>query len=430
MTSRFWFLGYNLFVLPLLFVIVKFSAFFNLNIRESLEKREGLWNRLAEAVSKRDWQKPLLWLHVASAGELLQAQPVIARCVSAGAECVLTYSSINACRWLERPRQAKIPGLLATEFLPPDTIWNARRLLGLLQPSRLVWVSYDLWPNLIWESYKQKIPQSLISGIVHADSGRTNNFAGRSFYHSIYECLEHILTVSEADRQRVLSAIPEHPQVEVMGDTRCDSVLERRDHLEIPELPPAAKEGFVFVAGSVWPPDEACIFPGLKEALTEFPELFLILAPHEPIEKHLKNAETFFAGIPMLRCSRISEASEEVRILLIDSVGILAGLYHSAKMTYVGGAFTTGVHNILEPAAMGAAVAFGPKHSNSTEALQMIEQKFAFCVNSSAEFRKLLFDLLADQERCLEFGKQAQEFVESQAGATDLCVPLLMAELS
>ena len=60
----------------------------------------------------------------------------------------------------------------------------------------------------------------------------------------------------------------------------------------------------------------------------------------------------------------------------------------------------------------------------------MIEQKFAFCVNSSAEFRKLLFDLLADQERCLEFGKQAQEFVESQAGATDLCVPLLMAKLS
>ena len=170
MTSRFWFLGYNLFVLPLLFVIVKFSAFFNLNIRESLEKREGLWNRLAEAVSKRDWQKPLLWLHVASAGELLQAQPVIARCVSAGAECVLTYSSINACRWLERPRQAKIPGLLATEFLPPDTIWNARRLLGLLQPSRLVWVSYDLWPNLIWESYNQKMPQPLISAMTRADS--------------------------------------------------------------------------------------------------------------------------------------------------------------------------------------------------------------------------------------------------------------------
>ena len=430
MTSRFLFVLYNLFLLPLLLGIVKLLAFSKTNIRESLEKREGQWERLADGVSKRDWQKPLIWLHVASAGEFLQAQPVIERCVAEGAECVLTYSSINAYRWLERPQQSKIEGLLATEFLPPDTLWNARRLLGLLQPSRLVWVSYDLWPNLVWEAHQQKIPQSLISAIVHSDSRRTGNIVGRSFYHSIYECLEHILTVSEADRQRILSAIPEHPKVEVMGDTRCDSVLERRDRLKIPELPQAAKDGFVFVAGSTWPPDEECIFSALKEALTEFPELFLILAPHEPTEKYLENAEKYFAGIPLVRWSNIPTSPEGVRILLIDSVGILAGLYHSAKMAYVGGAFTTGVHNILEPLAMGATVAFGPKHDNSTEALQMIEQKLVNTVKNSAEFRKLLFNLLADQESCLELGRQSRVFVESQAGAAELCVPLLMKDLS
>ena len=150
MTSRFWFAVYNLFFLPLFFGIVNLLAFFKTNIRESLEKRKNQWERLGDGVSKRDWQKPLVWLHVASAGEFLQAQPVIERCVAGGAECVLTYSSINAYRWLESPQQAKIPGLLATEFLPTDTLWNARRLLGLLQPSRLVWVSYDLWPNLVW----------------------------------------------------------------------------------------------------------------------------------------------------------------------------------------------------------------------------------------------------------------------------------------
>ena len=85
MSSRFWFLVYNLFVLPLLFGIIKLFAFSKANIRESFEKREGLWDRLADAVSERDWQKPLLWLHVASAGEFLQAQPVIARCVAEGA---------------------------------------------------------------------------------------------------------------------------------------------------------------------------------------------------------------------------------------------------------------------------------------------------------------------------------------------------------
>lgn len=430
MTTRFWFVIYNLIFLSLLSGTVKSLAPFRRNIKDSLEKREGLWERLENSVSKRDWQKPLLWFHVASAGELLQAQPLIDRCSAQGSECVLTYSSVNAFRWLQRPGQKETLNLLAAEFLPLDLIWNVRRLLGLLQPYRLIWVSYDLWPNLVWEAHRQKIPQSLISGIVHAASLRTSNFIGRSFYHSLYQCLEHILTVSEADRERVLSAIPEHPHVEVMGDTRCDSVLERRNNLGIPELPAAAKERFVFVAGSTWPPDEKCIFPGLKEALSKYPELFLIIAQHEPTEDHLRNTENYFAGIPMSRLSNVSSENEQIRILLIDTVGILAALYHHAQMAYVGGAFTTGVHNILEPAVMGAAIAFGPKHSNSMESLQMLEQKLAACVNNTTEFRNWMLDLLEDRNRCQQLGKQSREYVETQAGASEKCFPLLTADLS
>ena len=430
MTSRFWFLTYNLILLPLLSGIVRIFASYNSKISESIEKREGLWERLEVAVSKRDWQKPLLWFHVASAGEFLQAQPLIVRCIAEGAECVVTFSSVNAFHWLQRPDQTETQNLLAAEFLPVDKIHNIRSLLGLLQPSRLVWVSYDLWPNLVWEAHRQGIPQSLVSGIIHAGSLRTVNFIGRSFYHSLYECLEHILTVSEADSQRVLSAIPDHPQVKVMGDTRCDSVLERRNNLEIPQLPPAAKDSFVFVAGSTWPLDETCIFPGLQEALNKFPELFLVLAPHEPTEEHLKNAENFFSGTQMVRWSQVNTATLDVRILLIDSVGILAGIYHSAKIAYVGGAFTTGVHNILEPAAMGATVAFGPKHSNSMEALIMLEQKLATTVKNSSEFQNWLFDLLGNQELCDQLGRSSKEFVETQAGAAKICIPFLMDGLS
>ena len=430
MTSRFWFLTYNIFLIPLLSVIVNILASYHSKINESIEKRKGLWERLEEAVSKRNWQKPLIWFHVASAGELLQAQPLIVRCIAEGAECAVTYSSVNAYHWLHRPDQTETQNLLVTEFLPVDKIHNVRRLLGLLQPSRLVWVSYDLWPNLVWETYRQGIPQSLVSGIIHVGSLRTSFFAGRSFYHSLYECLEHILNVSEADSQRVLSAIPDHPQVKVMGDTRCDSVLERRDNIEIPQLPPAAKDSFVFVAGSTWPQDESCIFSGLQEALNKFPELFLVLAPHEPTEEHLENAENFFSGTPMVRWSHVTEAALDVRILLIDSVGILAGLYYSAKMAYVGGAFTTGVHNILEPVAMGAAVAFGPKHNNSMEALTMLEQKLATTVNNSTEFRNWIFDILGNQENCIILGRKSKRFVETQAGAADLCTPFLMNGLS
>jgi len=426
MAKRFWFVVYNFIFLPLLSWTVKILAPFRRNIKDSLEKREGLWERLENAVSNRDWQKPLLWFHVASAGELLQAQPLIDRCSAQGSECVLTYSSVNAFRWLQQPEQEKMGNLLVAEFLPLDLISNVRRLLGLLQPSRLIWVSYDLWPNLVWEANRQKIPQSLISGIVHASSLRTVSFAGRSLFCSLYQCLEHILTVSEADRQRVLSAFPEHPYVEVMGDSRCDSVLERRDSLQVPKLPAAAENKLVFIAGSIWPQDEKCVFPGLKDALESHSDLFLIIAPHEPTKDHLSNAENYFAGIPISRWSNMSIESEQVRILLIDSVGILASLYHHAQMVFVGGAFTTGVHNVLEPAAMGSTVSFGPKHSNSMESLQMLEQGLAACVRNAEEFQSWIHNLLEDRKHCMELGKKSKEFVEGQAGASERCLPLLV----
>ena len=225
----------------------------------------------------------------------------------------------------------------------------------------------------------------------------------------------------------MLSAFPEHTYVEVMGDTRCDSVLERRDNLQVPKLPTAAENKLVFIAGSTWPPDEKCVFPGLKDALESSPDLFLIIAPHEPTEDHLSDAENYFSGIPMSRWSNMSSDIEQVRILLIDSVGILAALYHHAQMVYVGGAFTTGVHNVLEPAVMGATVSFGPKHSNSMESLQMLEQGLAACVKNADEFHSWLFNLLDDRNRCKELGKQSRNYVEGQAGASERCFPLLVS---
>ena len=96
-------------------------------------------------------------------------------------------------------------------------------------------------------------------------------------------------------------------------------------------------------------------------------------------------------------------------------------------MVYVGGAFTTGVHNVLEPAVMGATVSFGPKHSNSMESLQMLEQGMAACVNNAEEFHSWLFNLLDDREHCKELGKQSREYVEGQAGASERCFPLLVS---
>ena len=105
--------------------------------------------------------------------------------------------------------------------------------------------------------------------------------------------------------------------------------------------------------------------------------------------------------------SSLKSASSENRILLIDTIGVLAGLYYYAHMVFVGGAFTTGVHNILEPASMKAKITFGPRYSNSIEAIEMVRQKLAFSVNSSNKFKELLIDSIINRERCKDLAKKS-----------------------
>ncbi len=425
----FWWAAYQLILLPTILALRLVSRF-NSRIRIAFAGREGSFTRLEQATSLRDLTKPLLWFHVASAGELLQAQPVIRRSVSAGCECLLTFSSVNARRWIERQGEEALENVLAAEFLPLDTPANAHRLLGLVQPSRIIWVSYDLWPNLLWTAAKLGIPQSLVSAIVHSGSARETRSWGRAFYRTLYRSLDTILTVSEADMLRIRKCVPEHPVLQVMGDTRCDSVLERRDRLKPLELPDAFRNGIIFVAGSVWPKDEECIFPVLKEALSDFPDLCLVLVPHEPTDAHLKKAESFFSASKPVRWSCRDQARSENRVLLIDTVGLLAGLYRAARLAYVGGGFTTGVHNTMEPAAMGLPVFFGPRHDNALEALLMVEKEIAFTVKNPGEFRTNLRRLLEDSEHCRFLGARASELIESQAGASELCVPFLLRNIN
>ena len=214
-----------------------------------------------------------------------------------------------------------------------------------------------------------------------------------------------------------------------MGDTRCDSVLERRDSLNIPNEIPFPKEATVFIAGSSWPEDEDCIFPGLEKALAKHQELYLILAPHEPSEDHLKNAEQYFKNHKICRWSNLENADEKPRIILIDSIGILAALYKIADLAYVGGGFTTGIHNTLEPLAMGTAISFGPKNKNSMEALQMLKLGLVTSVSNAAQFEQWLNGLLNDAIQIRKLCEASQEFIEKQAGAADRCLPYLWPKL-
>ena len=430
MTQKFWNFLYTWLLLPALLVLSRLLALKNAKIKNSLAGRVGLWSRLEAQIIHRDIHKPLLWFHVASVGEYLQAEPVIERCLQAGLEGAVTFSSISGYNWAKRTQSSGQMNLVVVEYLPVDFPRNIRRILAILQPALLVHVKFDLWPNLIWKAHAAGVPQFLLSATLQPHSLRVTSALGRSFYGTIYACLDGIFAVTEAHAQRFRRTNPSHPNIQTVGDTRYDSVLDRKQRLSPPQLPAGIEEKFVFIAGSSWPPDEALIFPALEAALQEFPDFLVMIAPHEPTEAHLAHGETFFKAWQPQRLTQLNANSSQLpRVILVDVVGVLSSLYQAGHLAYVGGAFTSGVHNVMEPCVMGMPVVFGPLYENSAEAIELLAQGVAFTFKETEGFHKILFRLLHDRSQCARLGKQATQMIESSAGVADQCFDLIQEKI-
>lgn len=431
MTQRIWRVCYSWLACPLGWLAVQLLAFKNQTLKESLEGRKGLWRRLDAQLAQRDQQKPLIWFHVASAGEFLQAQPVLERCIPHGFECAVTFMSVNGYKWVQNSKLRPDRRPVIVEYLPLDFARNMRRLLQKLQPAVIVYVNYDLWPNLLWEAHAAGIPQYLISATIQPRSKRWTSAIARSLYRTLYACLNGIFTVTEHDRQRFLTTNPEHPHIQMLGDTRFDSVIARKQTLSPPKLPAYIHDRFVIVIGSSSASDDAQIFAPLKEALQRYPYVFLMIVPHEPTEEYLQNGETFFQGFVSERLTTLQEHPAQIpRILFVDTVGVLSALYSAGSLAYVGGGFYPRVHNVMEPAIMGLPIIFGPIYDNSPEAIDLLRRGFAFTVKNTEEFRAKLFEFLDHPEKCRQLGQQAQQVIESQAGVAERCFELITANIS
>lgn len=415
--TAFWKGCYRFLLQPLFWQLLRWQSRRKPNLQEAIRQRHGLWRRLDDALQRRNWQQPLLWLHASSAGELLQAEPLLRLYAEQPVQVALSFTSVNAKRWLESGAMRLPKNVIWNDFLPRDTHPNARRLLAKLQPSALVFVSYDLWPQLVWTAQEQQIPQFLVSALVHEGSWRHDHPIGRSFFASLYGAMGRIAAISAMDAQRIHQSQPT-VSIEVMGDTRVDSVLMRRNSVQPPELPEEWQRATVFIGGSVWAADLECLGPTLHKALRQFPGLRLILVPHEPTPSHVGEIEALFAGHSTLRWSaRTDEALAQSRVLIVDALGILAGLYARAHIAFVGGAFTTGVHNVMEPAAWGLPTLFGPRFQNYVSALRFLEQGLAFSVSDSDELWEKLRPLLENPEEAQALGQRARALLEGESGA-------------
>lgn len=366
-------------------------------------------------------------MHAPSVGEGLQARPVLELMRARRPDVQLAYTFFS-------PSAEPLARSLAVDFsdyLPFDTAVGARIALDALQPTALVYAKLDVWPTLTGEARRRGVRLGLISGTVSPESSRGGAVA-RALLHDAYAALDAVGAVSSDDAARLIALGAVASRVRETGDTRYDQVaarargVDRRSPLLMPlRASPSASDTALtarptVVAGSTWPADERVLLPAWEAVRRAVVGGRLIIAPHEPTPTHLQAIEQWGRthGIALTRLG--APGQEHAEVVLVDRVGVLGELYALATVAFVGGGFhDAGLHSVLEPAAFGAPVLFGPRFMNARDAAQLQSCGGGVSIARIDDAIDVLSRWLIDPAARERAGRKARAMVEAGAGAAE-----------
>jgi len=382
--------------------------------------RRGVLERMeAWAREHRDPSRPLAWFHAPSVGEGHQARAVIQafRARRPDAQVVYTFFSPSAERFA-----ASAPADFA-DYLPLDAARDVRRALDALRPGVLAFNKYDVWPVLTREAASRGVRMLLLSATLPESSGRLRG-PSRALLAAAYGRLDAVGAISGEDAERFGRLGVAAERRGVMGDARFDQVWRRMETVDgASELLTrfADSDVPVLVAGSTWPADERHLLPAIAELAQKGCGVRLVLVPHEPTPEHVRQARRRMDELG-LSWTMIGDlrAGDTNPVVLVDRVGVLSDLYAVADVAYVGGGFgSAGLHSVLEPAAFGVPVLFGPRHANAREAGELVAAGGAFEVTSADGAERALAGLLDVYEVRTRAGAKAREYVRARLGAAE-----------
>ncbi len=361
-------------------------------------ERLGLYSPdLVEALRGRK----VLWLHNASVGELMAARPLLRRFRDAleGWKIVLSATSLTG-----RTLGNEVADADGAILLPLDFPACVARALDGIRPTMFVFTETEIWPNLLRGLRQRRVPAVLLSGRISPRAFRRYRYVAPFFRRVLADvAFFGMQSEAEAERVRALGAPPE--RVRVTGSLKLEAVSAS------PAIAIASDAPWWIAASTHAGEEEACAraFVSLR---SRFATLRLLLAPRHlgrlaEVEEVLRRHEIAF-----VRRSALLDGgwSGEPPVLLLDTLGELAGLYEGAVAAFVGGTLVpVGGHNVVEPARAGVPVLFGP-HIESVRAMasRLESSQGAILVRDARELEERLAELIADPVKARRMGEAAR----------------------
>ena len=379
-----------------------------------------------------------IWIHAVSVGEALTVRALVAdlKARYPGLRLFLSTTTIAG----QEVARRNLRDVDAVFYFPFDWAFVVRRTLTLVKPRIFIMMETEIWPNLLRVCHERGIRTVMINGRISARSYPRYRLV-RPFFRRVLAHVDRFGMQSEESARRLVDLGADQARVTVTGSLKFDSLelptttIHGKPRERVLRFFRITPNRTVIVAGSTMRGEEAAIlraFARIKAAQPASPSLsqpgpLLILAPRHP-ERFAEVDRLARAEFSAMRRSDLPiDAEPRVDVVVLDSIGELAQLYQLATAVFVGGSLVDhGGHNILEPAAFGKPIVFGPHMQNFKEIGEsFLANGAAVQVQSARELEDTLLDLVTDPVRRARLGAAARALVEANRGAKEKTLAII-----
>ena len=386
--------------------------------KKNLKELFGFYSNKIKALSDNN---KVIWIHAVSVGETVAASPVVKELKKELPQYKIIFSTTTYTG--QNMAQKIINDADAVIYFPFDLPFAVKRALKTINPELIMIIETELWPNFIKIAKNKEHKIIYANGRISDSSFRKYKYLG-SIMPDMLNDIDCLAMQSEQDKNRVIELGANSEKVLNLGNTKFDqnystiSETKKKDYLKKFQI---NKDRLVFVAGSTHADEEKNLIEIYKELKIDFPNLYFIVAPRD-IERAAE-IEVIFKrnNINSIKKTELKNQSpDKIDVLILNTIGELAQIYSLADLVFVGGSMMgKGGHNILEPAAQGKLVFFGPDMSNFKDSTELLlENKVGIQVENYDQLKERLTYYLKNKKELKNIGEKAKKIILENKGAS------------
>jgi len=387
--------------------LIKIASLFSKKAKLWCRGRKNVFPFLEERCAGKE---NVVWFHCASLGEFEQGKPLMEKLKQQDEKVTILVTFFSPSGF-EIKKNTPVADMVV--YLPTDTRKNAKKFIQMVKPQKVFFIKYEFWFNYMVELAKNNIPFYYVSAIFRENQYFFKRY-GKWFLKQLKKCsfffVQNEKSKELLQKHKIENAI-------VAGDTRFDRVYYiAHQSYTLDFIVSFKEEKKLLVAGSTWLPDEKLLSNLFSQMNRNYK---LVIAPHCIDNNHIAQIKKCFDSFSVVCFSgKETQTVSNYDVLIIDAIGILSKVYKYADVSYLGGAFKTGLHNILEAAVFEKPVFFGPHYQKFNEAVELVKNGGAFSVKKASEMAEIINSFNNNPQLYHATCNICKNFVAQNLGAT------------